>query len=249
MCRCVAFKCSTIASLVSATLNMTPSIRAKPIAEAARQGEARRRGVEYAHLLHITTPNFRYHVISKRGTAVEGSLAEFTNKLGTHARSTPYLTIRCLRGIRPFCSTPWHSEIQIKVESEIVNTFGFSQFYRMQEKGYQFATICSSNVNRSMEAHSLFQVGLVGHLDVRKTISASVRTERVEKSKSLAFPRRNLSSSDILVLERRYGFGTEYETILNDLIELNKDLYPSAREFDLVSRNERLFRCCSETRQ
>ena len=31
-------------------------------------------------------------------------------------------------------------------------------FFAMQEGGYQFATICSSNVNRSMEAHSLFQV-------------------------------------------------------------------------------------------
>ena len=73
-----------------------------------------------------------------------------------------------------------------------MNTFGFSQFYTMQEKGYQFATICSSNVNRSMEAHSLFKVRLSAMLDFRKTISASARMERVEKSKFQAFPRRNL---------------------------------------------------------
>ncbi|CBK24485.2 uncharacterized protein [Blastocystis hominis] len=89
----------------------------------------------------------------------------------------------------------------------------------MQEKGYQFATICSSNVNRSMEAHSLFKKN---HLRV-----CSYGTGRKIKIPGL---------SEKKPLE--YGFGTEYETILNDLIELNKDFFTEREIIPMIQRDK-----------
>ena len=168
MCKCVDFKCSTISSGVSETLKMMLSNYKIHLAKATRQREARRGGIKYTYLLQNNTQNFRYHVISKCRIAVECSLTEFTNKLRTQEGSTSYLTLRWFGAIRSFGSTFGHSGKQRQVYYKIVYTFGFSQFYIMQENGYQFATICSSNVNRSMEAHSLFQVRQIGHACFQK---------------------------------------------------------------------------------
>ena len=88
----------------------------------------------------------------------------------------------------------------------------------MQEGGYQFATICSSNVNRSMEAHSLFQDN---HIRV-----CSYGTGKKVKIPGLTEKR-----------PLEYPFGTDYETILNDLFDKDKDFYTKREIIPMIQRD------------
>ncbi|KAK8800313.1 hypothetical protein WA171_004949 [Blastocystis sp. BT1] len=89
--------------------------------------------------------------------------------------------------------------------------------------GYRFATICSSNVNRSMEAHDLFEKN---NLNV---VSYGTGSE-------IKIP--GLTAKTPL----SYKFGTDYELILNDLIDKNKEFFTKREIIPMLQRDMRVKR-------
>ena len=93
--------------------------------------------------------------------------------------------------------------------------------------GYRFATICSSNVNRSMEAHDLFEVNIELYMIDSQKNNLNVVTYGT--GSEIKIPgltaKTPLSYEYFEMMNVRYKFGTDYELILNDLIDKNKELY------------------------
>ena len=88
---------------------------------------------------------------------------------------------------------------------------------------YKFAVSCSSNMNRSMEAHSmLFKRGF------------NVRSFGTGDKVKLPGPGPDKPNC--------YEFGTSYEFIYNDLLEKDKSLYTQNGLLHMLDRNKRLKR-------
>jgi len=83
------------------------------------------------------------------------------------------------------------------------------------------AVVCSSNMNRSMEGHSVL-------------VKKNFKTKSFGTGDRIKIPGRSMKEPNV------YPFGTTYEEIYNDLVKKDKKLYTENGMLHILDRNRRI---------
>ena len=105
----------------------------------------------------------------------------------------------------------------------------------------RFAVVCSSNMNRSMEAHSFLQKK--GY-DIKSYGTGQMIKVVFSRKLLLSFTQSSFKSQQIPGESERkpntYPFGTTYDHIFADLTSKDKELYTKNGMLHIMERNRRI---------